>query len=121
MESQPFSVNEVIETSLDLIAPKAAEKNLELAYLVENDVSQAIIGDVTRVRQILVNLLGNAVKFTDEGEIVVQVGGEVRENDLFEIQFSVRDTGIGIPIERVSSLFQSFTSKAKNAPTCGRG
>lgn len=109
LEHQPFSVHEVIETSLDLIAPKAAEKTLELAYLVDNNVPAAIIGDVTRVRQIMVNLLGNAVKFTDEGEIVVRVEGEAREDDLFDIHFSVRDTGIGIPEDRVSSLFQSFT------------
>jgi PAS domain S-box-containing protein len=109
LEQQPFSVHDVIETSMDLITPNAAEKGLELAYWVEGAVPRAIIGDVTRVRQILVNLLGNAVKFTEDGEIVVQADGEARDDGFFEIHFSVRDTGIGIPEERQSALFRSFS------------
>jgi PAS domain S-box-containing protein len=109
LEKQPFNVHDVIETSMDLITPIAAEKGLELAYWVEGAVPHAIIGDVTRVRQILVNLLGNAVKFTEDGEIVVQADGEAHSDGLFNIHFSVRDTGIGIPEERQSALFQSFS------------
>jgi len=109
LEKQPFSVHEAIEISLDLIAPKAAEKGLELAYLVDDDVPATIVGDVTRVRQILVNLLGNAVKFTETGEIVVRAGGTLGNDGLFNIHFSVQDTGIGIPQERLSVLFESFS------------
>lgn len=109
LEQQPFNVAEVVETSLDLLAPKAGEKSLELAYLMDPVVPRAIIGDVTRVRQILVNLLGNAVKFTEEGEIVVHIAGTPLDEGYFNIRFSVQDTGIGIPKDRLSSLFQSFT------------
>ena len=109
LERQPFNVHEVIESSLDLITPKAAEKSLVLAYLVESGVPQTIVGDVTRVRQILVNLLGNAVKFTAEGEIVVRADGEMLDDGQFGIHFSVEDTGIGIPKDRQSVLFESFS------------
>jgi len=109
LEKQPFSVPEVIETSLDLLASKAGEKSLELAYIMDSDAPRAIIGDVTRVRQILVNLLGNAVKFTEEGEVVVRVTSEPKNDTQFDVHFSVQDTGIGIPPDRLSSLFQSFT------------
>ncbi len=71
LESQPFDLREVVESALDLIAPRAVEKGLDIAYIFENDVPPAILGDVTRLRQILINLLGNAVKFTEKGEVVV--------------------------------------------------
>ena len=109
LEQQPFNIRDAIESSLDLIAPTASRKNLELAYLVEGNTPPTIIGDVTRVRQVLVNLLGNAVKFTEQGEIVVKVEGKAQEDDHYDIEFSVRDTGIGIPEGRQDSLFQSFT------------
>ncbi|MBC8507058.1 MAG: response regulator [Anaerolineales bacterium] len=109
LEQQPFIVREAIESSLDLIAPAASQKGLEIAYLVEDDTPPAIVGDVTRVRQVLVNLLGNAMKFTEQGEIVVRVEGKALGDNRYDIDFSVRDTGIGIPEERVDSLFQSFT------------
>jgi len=109
LEQQPFIIREVIETSLDLVTSIAAEKGLELAYIVDGDTPAAIVGDVTRVRQVLVNLLGNAVKFTEEGEIVVRVVGSARPDGLYEIHYAIEDTGIGIPKERVDFLFESFT------------
>ena len=109
LEKQPFSIREVVESSLDLIAPTAAEKHLEIAYLVDGDTPSAIVGDVTRLRQVLVNLLGNAVKFTQEGEIVTRVDSKARADGRYDIHFSVQDTGIGIPEDRVSALFESFS------------
>ncbi len=115
VESQPFDLRDCVEASLDLLASKAAEKSVDLAYLIDDDVPAAIVGDVGRVRQILVNLIGNAVKFTETGEVVVAVAagplidapgaGAARR----ELRVSVRDTGIGIPADRVERLFESFT------------
>lgn len=106
LEEQPFDLRECIEASLDLIKVKASEKGLELAYQMEPGVPPAILGDVTRLRQVLINLLGNAVKFTEQGEIVLSVSqGEQADS----LHFSVRDTGIGIPADRISQLFRPFT------------
>ena len=110
LEHQPFDLRECIEGALDLLAPRAAEKGLDLAYYMGPQVPAAVFGDATRLRQILVNLLGNAVKFTDQGEVVVSVEGEGEESSpLRQLHFSVRDTGIGIPPDRMDRLFQSFT------------
>ncbi len=107
----PFDLQICIEDSLDLVAIKASEKGLELAYLLENDVPKRIVGDVNRLRQVLVNLLGNAVKFTDRGDVVLKVSSRRLEgsDDKVELHFAVRDTGIGISPENQSELFQSFT------------
>ncbi|MDX1438819.1 MAG: response regulator, partial [Rubricoccaceae bacterium] len=113
LEEQPFELRQCIEEALDLMASKAAEKRLELAYTLSDGVPEAILGDVTRLRQVLVNLLGNAVKFTETGEVVVYVESRaVRSSGsqtLHELQFSVRDTGIGIPADRLDRLFSSFS------------
>jgi PAS domain S-box-containing protein len=78
LETQPFDLRDCVESALDLIAPKAAEKNLDLAYTIDPDVPPALVGDVTRLRQILLNLLSNAVKFTENGEVVVTVTTDER-------------------------------------------
>lgn len=108
LELQPFNLPKCIEGALDLLAPQAAAKHLELAYLLEEQVPTMLIGDVTRLRQVLVNLVANAVKFTASGEIYVH--GEVKacKEQQIELQFSVTDTGIGIPDNKLSTLFQSF-------------
>jgi PAS domain S-box-containing protein len=106
LEEQPFDLRECIEASLDLIKVRASEKNLELAYQIEEAVPPAILGDVTRLRQILINLLGNSVKFTEQGEVVLTVNKGEQEGSL---AFSVRDTGIGIPPDRIGQLFRPFT------------
>jgi signal transduction histidine kinase/CheY-like chemotaxis protein/HAMP domain-containing protein/HPt (histidine-containing phosphotransfer) domain-containing protein len=110
LEHQPFDLRECMEGALDLLAPRATEKGLDLAYFIGPEVPAAVFGDVTRLRQILVNLLSNAVKFTDQGEVVlsVETGGKAVP-PLQELQFSVKDTGIGIPRDRMDRLFQSFT------------
>jgi PAS domain S-box-containing protein len=112
LEKQPFDLRDCVEGALDLLASKASEKRLELAYLVDDQVPTAIVGDVTRLHQILVNLIGNAIKFTEEGEVVVQVASRQRDdetNGVHELHFSVRDTGIGIPSDRMDRLFRSFS------------
>jgi PAS domain S-box-containing protein len=111
LESQPFDLRECVESALDLVATRAAEKGLDLAYLVAEGTPPAIIGDVTRLRQVLLNLLSNAVKFTERGEVVLSVSTRRVDGPagLHELAFSVRDTGIGIPPERVGRLFQSFS------------
>jgi signal transduction histidine kinase/DNA-binding response OmpR family regulator len=109
LEKQPFHLRQVLEEALDLMAPKAGEKGLELAYTIDPGVPAYLESDVTRLRQILVNLLGNAIKFTAAGEVVVSVKSTQRDNALHEVQFDVRDTGIGIPAERMDRLFRSFS------------
>ncbi|MHB1095703.1 MAG: PAS domain S-box protein [Gemmatimonadaceae bacterium] len=109
LEQGPFNFVDCIETALDLLASKAAEKGLELAYQVNADIPSRIVGDVTRLRQVLINLLGNAVKFTETGEVVVTVTGERLENDAYELHFAIRDTGIGIPQDRLGILFHAFS------------
>jgi signal transduction histidine kinase/HPt (histidine-containing phosphotransfer) domain-containing protein len=122
LERQPFDLRSCVEDSLDLLAPKAAERKIDLIYQVEDDIPSMLIGDVTRLRQILVNLIANAVKFTPKGEVVVQVRHAGHETsptpdpaspnpDAGELLLhcSVRDTGIGIPEDRMDRLFRSFT------------
>jgi signal transduction histidine kinase/CheY-like chemotaxis protein len=109
LESQPFDVRQCVEGALDLLAPKAAEKELNLAYFFADDTPSGLVTDVTRVRQVLVNLLSNAVKFTAQGEVVVSVTSTPLENGYFETKFEVRDTGIGIPGDRLDRLFKSFS------------
>ena len=78
LEHHPFELHTCIEEALDLLAPKAAEKNLDLAYLVDDAIPRILVSDVTRLRQILVNLIGNAVKFTQQGEVVIEVASAGR-------------------------------------------
>ena len=104
LESQPFEVHAVVEEALELVATRADEAGLDLAYLVADDVPRAVRGDVTRVRQVLLNLLSNAVKFTHEGEVVVTV-----DRAAGGLRFSVRDTGIGITAAQQAKLFSAFT------------
>ena len=99
IESQPFDLRECVESALDLVAPRASEKHLETAYFFEGDVPAAIRGDVTRLRQILLNLLANAVKFTDAGEVVLTVSAGSVIDGSVELTFAVRDTGIGLTSE----------------------
>jgi signal transduction histidine kinase/CheY-like chemotaxis protein len=111
IEAQPFDLRECVESALDLISSRAAEKGLDIAYLFEGDTPAAIKGDLTRLRQILLNLLSNAVKFTDRGEVVLTV---TAEGD--QLEFAVRDTGIGLDENGKSRLFQSF-SQADSSTT----
>ncbi len=109
LENQPFNVTRCIDEALDLVSSKASEKGLETACQIEGDLPCWFIGDVTRVRQILVNLLTNSVKFTDKGEVVVSLSGWQRNEGQYELHFAVRDTGLGIPVDRQDRLFRSFS------------
>ncbi len=109
LERQPFDLRRLIEESLDLLAPAAAEKNLNLAYLIDDSVPATVVSDVTRLRQILVNLLSNATKFTARGEVLLSVDATALDGGDQRIHFAVRDTGIGIPEDRLGHLFQSFS------------
>jgi signal transduction histidine kinase len=109
LENQPFNLRECVESALDLVTPQATDKGLNLAYLVDANVPAAVCGDVTRLRQIIVNLLSNAIKFTRQGDVVVEVKTDRESLSAISICFSVRDTGIGIPPDRMERLFQSFS------------
>jgi GAF domain-containing protein/CheY-like chemotaxis protein/anti-sigma regulatory factor (Ser/Thr protein kinase) len=115
IEAQPFEVCECVESALDLVAPRANDKHLEVAYLFEGEVPAAVTGDVTRLRQVLLNLLVNAVKFTEAGEVVLSVSAQGQGNDT-QLSFAVRDTGIGLTPEGMDRLFQSF-SQADSSTT----
>ncbi len=125
LESHPLELHTCIEQAMDMLAPKAAEKNLDLAYHIDEAVPKVIVGDITRMRQIFANLISNAVKFTPRGEVVVEVHpatAGIRNVDSGRnasmdptgqpmtslLQCSVRDTGIGIPLEKQGRLFKSF-------------
>ncbi|MDY0342172.1 MAG: response regulator [Lentimicrobium sp.] len=109
LEEAPFELRNCIEDALDLFAQKAIERGIDLLYLIQPDVSPFLIGDITRLRQILINLINNAIKFTEEGEVFISIE-KVKEEDGFqELQFSVRDSGIGIAKDKIDILFNAFT------------
>lgn len=109
LEQQPFGLQGCIEDSFNIISPNALKKGLIIKYTIDDYTPEAIIGDQTRLRQILVNLLSNAVKFTEQGEITVSVKSDVVEGSKYEIHFKVKDSGIGIPKNKMNRLFQSFS------------
>jgi PAS domain S-box-containing protein len=109
LESIPFDLPKVVHATATLLAVRAREKHLELTVDVPPDVPQMVRGDPTRVRQVLMNLIGNAIKFTEEGEVDVSAGVTQRDGDWAAVQFRVRDTGIGIPEEQLGSIFKEFT------------
>ena len=115
IEAHPFDLRDCVESALDLIASRAAEKHLDIAYVFEGEVPPVIDGDVTRLRQILLNLFSNAVKFTEAGEVVLSVAPEQGEHGAM-LHFAVRDTGIGLSEEGKSRLFQKF-SQADSSTT----
>jgi CheY-like chemotaxis protein len=116
-----FRLDELVEETIDILTVKAFEKDLEMICHIDPELPSQFMGDPVRVRQILVNLLGNAIKFTQEGEIFVSVvrAGSIylKEDEKYlDIEVSVRDTGIGIPKEKLRKIFESFT-QADNSTT----
>ncbi len=113
LEEQPFELRQCVEETLDLLSPRAAEKQLELLYSIDERISPFVAGDITRLRQILVNLTSNAIKFTERGEITISVEMEEAAARDFRgsvvLRFAVRDTGIGIPPDKIGRLFKSFS------------
>nr|WP_279385381.1 GAF domain-containing protein [Ruegeria denitrificans] len=116
IENHPFDLRECIESALDLISAKAAEKQLDLAYEFDDSLPLAISADLTRLRQVILNLLSNAVKFTETGEVVLSVEQTAKDQGSLELTFRVRDTGIGLSQKGMSRLFQSF-SQADSSTT----
>ena len=109
LEEGSVEIRACAESALDLVAVSASKKEIELGCLVDDGVPAAIVGDATRLKQALGNLLANAVKFTEVGEVVLAVTAEDAGGDLRRVRFSVRDTGIGIPAERMHRLFEPFS------------
>jgi PAS domain S-box-containing protein len=109
LEREPFDLRECVEGALDIVAPRATEKVVELGCLVDESVPAGILGDGVRLRQVLLNLLSNAVKFTESGEVIAHVDAAPAEPGMHRLHFAVRDTGIGIPKDRMNRLFESFS------------
>src|SRR5256712_5871218 len=109
LEAVPFHLPQVVHATATLLAVRAREKHLELTVDVLPDVPQMVRGDPTRVRQVLMNLIGNAIKFTDQGEVDVSASVVRRDGGGATVQFRVRDTGIGISPEQLGTIFQEFT------------
>jgi PAS domain S-box-containing protein len=109
LERIPFNPAEAISAAIKPLGARAAERGLELMYEVAPDVPAALVGDPGRLRQVLVNLVGNALKFTDHGEIIVRVEKESETPEHVYLRFSVRDTGIGIPFEKQKAIFEAFS------------
>jgi len=116
LEEEPFELNVCIEEVFDLPVPRAQQKNLDLLYRVDPTIPPFIVGDRLRLRQILYNLVGNAVKFTEKGEIVISVGLNHQHDKSLELLFAVKDTGIGIPANKLAKLFKPF-SQADSSTT----
>ena len=109
LEREPFNLRDCVEGALDIVAPRAWEKELELGCLIDDEAPAGIVGDEARLRQVLLNLLSNAVKFTEQGEVVVLVNAAETGAGSYEVELAVRDTGIGIPPDRMDLLFTSFS------------
>jgi signal transduction histidine kinase/HPt (histidine-containing phosphotransfer) domain-containing protein len=107
LESIPFALRDVVDQAMDLLAPMAFGKGLEISAWIDPRISSNLVGDITRVRQVLLNLLNNAIKFTPSGEIYLQVEPSVEIDDM--VHFCVEDTGEGIPLEKIDRLFRSFS------------
>ncbi len=116
IEAHPFDLRECIESALDLVGTRAAEKGIDLAYVFDGEVPEAVSADLTRLRQVLLNLLANAVKFTEAGEVVLGVSAEAAADGRTTLKFAVRDTGIGLTAEGMGRLFRSF-SQADSSTT----
>jgi signal transduction histidine kinase/FixJ family two-component response regulator len=108
IERAPFSLQAVIEESLGIVAPLAARQGLALRHAIAEGTPEALVGDHARTRQVLVNLLGNAVKFTPGGEVTVSLSARPLEDGRWEACFAVADTGVGIPAEDLDRLFIAF-------------
>ncbi len=109
LEREPFGLRECVEGALDIVAPRGWEKGIELGCLIDDAVPAGILGDQARLRQVLLNLLSNGVKFTEAGEVIVLVHAEPTGSGCHQLELLVRDTGIGIPPDRMDRLFTSFS------------
>ncbi len=111
LEEIDFDLRNTLESAADMLALRAHEKALELAFHIKPDVPTALKGDPARLRQIILNLAGNAIKFTDQGEVVVRVDTEEREDASVRLHFMVSDTGVGVSPDKAETIFKSFTQE----------
>jgi signal transduction histidine kinase len=109
IESIPFDLHGTLKSIMVPFMPAANKKRLGLGCLVEPDVPSAVVGDPVRLRQVLTNLISNAIKFTERGEVKIRAGRQADTACDFILRVSVRDTGIGIPADQLSRVFESFT------------
>ncbi|MBN1395119.1 MAG: CHASE domain-containing protein [Pirellulales bacterium] len=109
LEMQPFDVRQCVEDALGLVEAKAREKNIKMAFAADENLPRWFVGDVARLRQVLLNLIGNAVKFTERGSVTVSLSAQRLENGKSRLHFTVKDTGIGISPQAQGRLFQSFS------------
>ena len=109
LESIEFDLGDLVEKAIEILAMRANEKGLELACHLSPDVPCSLIGDPNRLHQILVNLISNAIKFTDQGSVVVEVANDSDHPTPGAIRFSVTDTGIGVPSDKLATIFERFT------------
>ena len=109
LDPAEFNLLDAVDEVMKALAVRADQKGLELAYYLRPGVPERVVGDVGRLRQILVNLVGNAIKFTERGEVIVRVEAQAQTSSEVVLHFGVRDTGIGVPAEKQSLIFESFT------------
>jgi PAS domain S-box-containing protein len=111
-----FKLRDALEDTMRVLAPRAHKKGIELACRIHPEVPDTLVGDPLRLRQIVVNLVGNAIKFTDDGEVLLQVQPKVCQDEKAQLHFSVTDTGIGIPVDKQQVIFEAF-SQADSSTT----
>ncbi len=109
LDSAEFNLQDTVDEVMKVLAVRADQKGLELAYYLRPGVPERVVGDAGRLRQILVNLVGNAIKFTEQGEVIVRVEAEAQTSDEVVLHFGIRDTGIGVPPAKQAVIFESFT------------
>lgn len=109
LEEEPFNIRQCVEEIMDLLSSKASEQNLDLLFEIDHNIPEQIIGDRHRLRQILINLIGNSLKFTKKGEVFLGLKLASQEEEDLTLAFVVRDTGIGIPEDKRSRLFKAFS------------
>jgi PAS domain S-box-containing protein len=112
----PFCLTEVIDDAISIVSSKANEKRLKISRDITDSTPTNLLGDGARLRQVFVNLLSNSIKFTDKGEIRIQISGEKKEDEKASVMFSVTDSGVGIAAEKIANLFQPF-SQIDSSPT----
>ncbi len=116
LETVPFALRETLTQIIKTLSLRAQQKGLALSLVVEPHLADRVIGDPVRLRQIIINLVGNAIKFTSEGQVTVSVQSEKQTDGEVTLHFTVKDTGIGIPLERQEAIFSAF-AQADNSMT----
>jgi PAS domain S-box-containing protein len=114
LETIPFKLRQIVATVVDLMLPKASEKDIKLSYAIDENIPETLVGDPTRLNQILINLVGNAIKFTNEGGVRVEISKLHDAGEDLSLRFCVSDTGIGIPPESIDKIFEGFTQASND-------